>query len=118
MGTQESHHPAVVATVRYFQEHLARPLSLSAVAQHVGISISHLTSLFKQHCGCSPMQYLQRSRMERAEWLLDNPYLRIHEVALACGYEDVNYFVRLFTQTHGQPPGRWRKSRTRQPTPS
>lgn len=117
-GTREQMHPAVAAAMTQLEDDLARPLQLAELASKVGVSISHLGALFAEQCGCSPMRYLQERRLERARWLLDNPYLRIHEVAQACGYEDVNYFVRLFRRRFGQPPGRWRRSRIIPPTGS
>ena len=118
LGTRAQQHPAISKAVSYLKQNLVQPLQLAELAQHVGVSASHLGALFNEQCGCSPMQYLQRCRLERACWLLDNPYLRIHEVAEACGYEDVNYFVRLFRQCYGQPPGRWRNARTSSPRAS
>ncbi len=60
------------------------------------------------------MQYLQRLRLDRACWHLANPYLRVHEVAAASGYEDENYFARLFRKRFGLAPGRWRALRDSQ----
>jgi len=117
-GTREQLHPAVVAAIAHLEHDLARPLQLAELASAVGVSVSHLGALFVEQCGCGPMRYLQERRLERAQWLLDNPYLRIHEIAQACGYDDVNYFVRLFRRRFGQPPGQWRRSRVIRPTGS
>ncbi len=118
LGTRSHQHPAVSAALKYLQQNLTQPLSLGNLAREAGLSASHLGALFAEECGCSPMQYLPRCRLERACWLLDNPYLRIQEVATACGYEDLNYFVRLFNRRYGQPPGRWRKARASLPRES
>lgn len=106
-GTQR--HPAVLRVMEWIEMNPTQSCALEDLARIAGVSASHLGALFAAECGCGPLQYLQRRRMERAAWLLDNPYLRVHEVAAACGYEDVNYFVRLFRRHHGQPPGRWRR---------
>lgn len=117
-GTQARLHPAVVRAMELIDDDLTRALSLDELARAAGVSASHLGALFTAQCQCSPLQYQQRRRIERATWLLDNPYLRVNEVAAACGYDDVNYFVRLFRQRHGLPPGRWRSERVRPPTRS
>jgi transcriptional regulator GlxA family with amidase domain len=93
------------------ETNLHQALTLRSVARAVGVSASHLSALFAAQCGVGPMHYLQRLRVERACWLLSNPYLRIHEVAEACGYEDVNYFTRLFRRSLGISPGHWRTKR-------
>ncbi|HEX4139384.1 MAG TPA: helix-turn-helix domain-containing protein [Candidatus Methylacidiphilales bacterium] len=101
-------HPAISAAIAHLQANLPHAHTLAGLARAAGVSASHLGALFVQHCGTGPMRYLQRLRLERACWLLAGPYLRIHEVAAACGYEDVNYFTRLFHRRLGKSPGRWR----------
>ena len=114
MGSRAQMHPAVGLAQAYLETHLNQPLSLVRVARAASVSASHLSALFTAEFGVGPMRYLQRLRLERARWLLSNPYLRIHEISEACGYEDVNYFTRLFRRSFGMSPGRWRKSRRRQ----
>jgi AraC-like DNA-binding protein/mannose-6-phosphate isomerase-like protein (cupin superfamily) len=109
-GSQAGLHPAVRAAQIYLEANLQQSLTLAALARTAGASASHLNALFTAQCGVSPMHYLQRLRLERACWLLANPYLRIHQVAEACGYEDVNYFTRLFRRRFKTSPGRWRSS--------
>lgn len=117
-GAHARQHPAVLRATRHLEEKMHEPIQLVELARLCGVSASHLVALFAEHCGCGPMTYLQQRRMERAAWLLANPYLRIQEVAVACGYSDVNYFVRLFKRQFGQPPGRWRKARFNPPKAS
>ncbi len=105
-------HPAVQAARAYLEANMRQSPTLTMLARTVGVSTSHLSSLFTAQCGVSPMHYLQQLRLEHACWLLANPYLRIHEVAEACGYEDVNYFTRLFRQHYKTSPGRWRAKRS------
>jgi AraC-like DNA-binding protein len=107
-GSLARFHPAVRAARAHLEAYLQQNLTLGNLAKTVGASPSHLSALFAAQCGVSPMQYLQRLRLDRACWLLANPYLRIHEVAEACGYEDVNYFTRLFRRRFRISPGRWR----------
>ena len=117
-GRRQQMHPALAEAIARIDQDLSRPWSLDEIATAAKVSESHLGALFAAHCGCGPLHYLQQRRLQRACWLLDNPYLRIHEVAAACGYEDVNYFVRLFRRRFGQPPGRWRASRLTPPRAS
>lgn len=110
-GSQARWHPAVRLARDYLQGHLTQPVTLSEAARAARVSASHLSALFAAECGIAPMQYLQGLRLEHACWLLANPYLRIHEIAEASGYEDVNYFTRLFRQRFGVSPGGWRRRR-------
>lgn len=115
-GTRGRRHPAVGRVMAWVEENPAAPCTLDDLAKVAGVSASHLGALFTTETCGGPLRYVQRRRLERAAWLLENPYLRVHEVAAACGYEDVNYFVRLLRRAHGAPPGRWR--RVRPTTPS
>ncbi len=110
-GSQAQFHPVVRAARAYLETNLQQAPALATLARAAGASASHLSALFTAQCGVSPMHYLQHLRLERACWLLANPYMRIHEVAEACGYEDVNYFTRLFRRSLGISPGRWRTNR-------
>jgi AraC-like DNA-binding protein len=105
----EEVHPALAAAVASIQRDPAAPLSVIALAAEAGVSASHLTALFRREFGCGPLAYQQRLRIERAERLLYDPYLTVRQVAQACGYDDANYFLRVFRKARGEPPGRWRR---------
>jgi AraC-like DNA-binding protein len=104
-------HPTLARAVAAIQDDPRAGLSVRAVAQQVGVSASHLTALFRRAFGCGPLGYQQRLRLERAERLLRDPYLTIQAVAKACGYDDANYFLRVFRKRRGVAPGRWRRGR-------
>ncbi|MDX1932964.1 MAG: AraC family transcriptional regulator [Capsulimonadales bacterium] len=95
--------------VRYVHDHLDRPLSVSEVADALGVSERQLARLFLRFVGVSPALYITRARMDRAAALLlrtDDP---IKQIAALLGYEDIHHFTRVFTRTLGCPPGRFRR---------
>jgi len=104
--------PAVAEAVRLLRGRAARPVSLRELAAAAHLSPSRLAALFRRHLGCSPGQYQQRLRLAQAQALLRDPYRRVADVAQACGFADTNYFVRLFRQRCGAPPGAWRRIET------
>jgi AraC-like DNA-binding protein/mannose-6-phosphate isomerase-like protein (cupin superfamily) len=112
-GGEKRRHPALQRACEFLEARVAENPTLAETARAAGISVSHLNALFAARYGVGPMHFLQRLRMERACWLLGSPYLRVHEIAEACGYADENYFTRLFRKTFGMPPGIWRKRRVR-----
>lgn len=104
--------PAPLArAVHYLERRRLEPLTIEDIAGHAGVSASHLGALFRARFACAPLKYLQRLRLQLARRLLRNSYLSVGEVAAACGYPDVNWFVRLFRSHHGLPPQRWRRAR-------
>lgn len=87
-----------------------QPLTLEIIAGRVGLSVSRLKTSFRQNVGVSPMSYLQQERLFNAEKLLLGTYMRISEIAYACGYSDTCYFTYVFRKKHaGIPPAEFRK---------
>jgi YesN/AraC family two-component response regulator len=93
----------------YLHEHYTEPLTREQIAQHVGVSESHLANCFHQELGISPMMYLNRYRIKQARALLEAGELNVTEVALSVGFSDSAYFGRLFQREVGISPGAYRR---------
>ncbi|WP_082882527.1 helix-turn-helix domain-containing protein [Paenibacillus swuensis] len=110
----QADHPSVSnkamrKAVVLMEEHYGEPILISDLAKAVGYSIQHFGFLFKVQYGVTPLQYLNRIRMNHATALLESdPNLPVSEVALRIGMEN-NYFTRAFKQYYGKPPGSFRK---------
>lgn len=92
---------------RYIDEFYANDLSADNIAAVVGLSPSYLRSLFKKSEGESPIHYLNRTRIERAKEMISSNMFRLEEVALACGFQNVYYFSRVFKEFTGVTPGKY-----------
>jgi len=103
-------HAATKRALFYLHEHPCEPVTHDELAQVAQVSTRHLTTLFHQRFGIGPIRYQQRLRMEIACRSLRNPYASIAESAALAGYDDVNYFGRLFRKVHGVSPGQWRRN--------
>jgi AraC-like DNA-binding protein len=75
----------------------------------VDLSESHLSSLFRKYIGDAPIKYQQKQRMRLACRYLLDPYLTVGQAAKQCGYEDINFFIRIFRKNYNLSPGKWRK---------
>jgi YesN/AraC family two-component response regulator len=93
----------------YLHEHYTEPLTREQIAQHIGVSESHLANCFHQELGISPMMYLNRYRIKQARALLEAGELNVTEVALSVGFSDSAYFGRLFQREVGISPGAYRR---------
>lgn len=99
----------VQGAVAFLEAQYRNPdLSLEAVADHLRISANYLSHLLKDASGKSFVTYLCHLRMDKAKVLLDDPRLRISEVAERVGYRDQNYFCRHFKTVTGSTPRDWR----------
>jgi YesN/AraC family two-component response regulator len=94
----------------YLHEHYPESISRWDLAQHVCISEDYLTYCFRQELGTTPMQYLQRYRVNQAKLLLKNSQKSITEIALAVGFTDSGYFSRVFNRQTGMSPEAFRRS--------
>jgi len=86
-----------------------RHLRIRALAATLGISVQYLGRLFSDRLGCSPLQYVNRLRVDRAKALMRETRLSIQEISWACGFENPFYFSRLFHKLEGEPPSRYRE---------
>lgn len=84
-------------------------INLDNVGEHVGLSSSYLSSIFKKETGRSFIEYLAYTRIEKAKELLKEADLKIQDICLMVGYSDVKYFSKLFTKHTGLKPNEYRK---------
>jgi AraC-like DNA-binding protein len=90
------------------QEHSEGELSLTQVAKAVNISPNHLSEKFKQVTGINFVEYIARTRFEKACGLLHDPKLRVSEIAFAVGFQSLSQFNRVFKKFSGKSPTDYR----------
>lgn len=84
-------------------------LSLKGISEQLNVSPSYLSGRFKKECGCTLTDYINKTRIEQAFPLLHNGDLQIQAIAYECGFQDPNYFIRIFKKHTGMSPGQYRK---------
>lgn len=89
--------------------YLFQPFSIAELAKLCGKSLAGFKRDFQSQYQTSPRKWINARRIAHARSLLTGTSLSVNEIALACGFENVPYFVRLFKQAMGQPPQQWRK---------
>ena len=95
--------------MHYLQQHVEQAISVPQVAQLVGLSSSHLTTLFRKATGTGVLAYHTSLKMELARQLLDTSSLSIAQIAKTVGYSDQFYFSRHFKASHGVSPSMFRR---------
>ena len=106
---KQNFHPSIEKALEIIEESFCDQISITEIADHIGMSESHFRTLFRKQLGLNPNAYIQEKRINTAMKHLEDPYLTINEIAYRCGYTDPNYFIRIFTKKNGQPPNQWRK---------
>ncbi len=88
----------------YINEHYNRDISLKLVADHVFLNANYFSTLFKEEVGEGFIEYLIHTRIGVAKKLLNQPGVKIYEVARAVGYEESASFNRVFKKNVGVTP--------------
>jgi AraC-like DNA-binding protein len=96
---------AMGRVLNWIETHLAEPLSVERLAREAGMSVRSFHRHFRQATGRTPLQYVLRQRIARArDHLGARPAARIGELAARCGFDDSNYFSRVFRAQTGSSP--------------
>jgi len=101
----------IYTSLSYLHENLSKPISVVLLAEMENLSVSRYRSLFHDATGMSPITYITGLRMHRAAELLSQTNLQILDIALSVGYEDPQYFSRMFRKTWGVSPAVYGKRR-------
>lgn len=101
--------PQVVSRAKkYIRERFQERITLDEAAQAVNASTRHFCKVFKEATGITFTDYLARTRVEKAKHLLQNPHLRVSEIAFETGFESISQFNRSFKRITGMSPTRFR----------
>jgi AraC-like DNA-binding protein len=85
-----------------------RDKPLESFAKDLKISYSTFRRTFREHTGMSPHQYRLHLKISAARELLRSTSLTVKEISYRCGFEDEQYFCRLFKRQTGSTPGQFR----------
>ena len=94
----------------YVDEHLAEEISIESLAERVDLSSSHFSHVFKESTGMTPLQFVTRQRMTRAQQLIRETGLSIIRVGLDVGYTSPSHFAQVFRRVVGVTPTEFRSS--------
>ena len=94
--------------IRFIRNHIGENVNLDKLVNRAFLSKDHFIRLFKQNVGITPIQYISRKKIEKAQVMLVTGNMSIQSVSYALGYEDCSYFNRLFKKIVGISPKKYR----------
>lgn len=110
---QRGYPPLVRRVTDEIDLHLSSHPSTAELAERLGVSASTLTRRFKEATGGTVAAYVARRRAERATQLLATTSQSVRDIAMFVGYDDANYFVKVFRAEYGMTPTAYRELHAR-----
>lgn len=101
-------NPLIGQALTIMLDHLEEVLTVTEIAEIIGISPRQLERRFRTTLDSSPLQIYRTLRLERARSLLMQTGLPIREIALASGFGSTSALNRWYRERFGEPPGRTR----------
>lgn len=92
----------------YIKDNFTRQISLDDLAKKYSFSKEYFSTIFKETTGFGFNEYLNQMRIAHATHLLISTSLPITEVSTMCGFNDSNYFSKVFKKTTGCSPLKFR----------
>ncbi|WP_026583272.1 response regulator transcription factor [Bacillus sp. J33] len=94
----------------FLLESYNKDINLQEIADRFYLSREYISRKFKQEYKATITDFVTNIRMKKAKELLQNPKLKIYEIAFHVGYQDEKYFSRVFKKTEGISPNEYRSS--------
>lgn len=103
----------VLPALNAIDKNLAAAFTREKLASLCHLSASRFAAIFKEALGISPIDYILKLRMQRAQQLLTGADFSIEQIASQIGYDDAFYFSRLFKTHYGLSPKKYQTEATK-----
>ena len=94
----------ITQVVEFIRLNLKENFTMKHLSEKAGMSTTSFYRFCKRELGMSPIEFVIGEKMRCAKQLLKNPSIQINEVCYLSGFEDCNYFIRLFKKNEGITP--------------
>lgn len=109
MKNQRSYEVRINRVVEYIRTHLQDNIDLNQLAELGCMSPCHWHRVYVAMRGETVAATVKRLRLQRASSLLISSDLPVSQIALECGYSNIQSFTRIFKAVYGLPPARYRQ---------
>jgi AraC family transcriptional regulator len=99
----------------HIESNLDSPIRSEELAAIARLTPCHFIRAFRASFGDSPIAYVIRRRVERAQGLMLSTNEPLSQIAINCGFADQAYLCRLFRRIVGESPAAWRRARLSAP---
>jgi len=95
--------------IAYIKANIHSSINMKKLSDVANMSTTAFHRFFKKELGITPIEFIAQEKIKMAKTLLSEPNIHINEVSYELGYEDSNYFIRLFKKHEGITPKQYQK---------
>jgi two-component system, response regulator YesN len=106
----KNYSSSIRKTIEYIRINLNQELSLDSISRALNLSSYELSRKFKKETGKNITEYINNRRINEAIYILENEDISITDIAFIVGFNDVNYFTKVFKKLKGVTPSEYRKN--------
>lgn len=99
----------ILKALRYIRKNIDKTINISQLSGLCFLTDDHFIRLFKKEMKCTPTQYINQKKIERAQVMLIIDDLPIKEIAYNLSFDNISYFNKLFKSLTGLTPGEYKK---------
>lgn len=107
---EKQYNKHTVNALRYMEAHYTEMISLQEVAEKLGVHYAYLSKTFKTDMKCGFTEHLNKIRIEKAKELIHSSQYKIKEIYPMAGFNQYNYFFKVFKQLEGCTPAEYDKN--------
>lgn len=109
---EKQHSPRLVKMMAYIEEHLTEKIELAEIAEHVNVSRTYASAIFKEEMGITISEFIMHERMLEAKRMLRDTDLTVAAISDRLAFCSQSYFTKNFTEREGMTPVEYRRSST------
>ena len=99
----------ILSAIEFMKNNFNKDVSINDIAERYDLNINYFSALFKKKTNYSPINYLTELRIKAAKNYLKNTEESVTDISKKVGYEDSQYFFRVFKKMEGITPLMYRK---------
>lgn len=99
----------ILDSVNYILTNLQSNITVEYLSDRASYNSNYFSRIFTSYTGERPLTYVQKKRIERAQYLIITTNLSLSDIAMESGFESLSYFSRSFKEVTGQTPTQYKK---------